>query len=121
MNCDFEPWKDVGPAMGIGQEVVITGVPTRITLAIKDGMAMAFLFYIDRPCPVCESGRHWEMFDIRWYGIDQAKWMHEFIRNGSPTNLRKVAEIIEGENVFKDTWEKIGPFPNAEAHLRGEG
>ena len=90
------------------RDVRVTGVPTKVTYAMQDGCTMLYWYMIQRPCPVCNSGWHWEMFDIRWFGVDADKWREIYL--GSPANhaLLAVREIIRDKNVFLEIANRVG-------------
>lgn len=85
----------------------VRNVPTKISVAVKNERSMLFWYMIQRPCPVCEAGAHWEMFDVRWFGVKDKEWIAKY--QGQPDKaLRAVKKLIRRKDVFREISERVG-------------
>ncbi|APU89227.1 hypothetical protein Rctr41k_15 [Virus Rctr41k] len=106
--CENLMWKNITAGNEWAVDAQIKNVPTVIAPALKDNSPMTFWFMVQRPCPVCESGRHWEMFDIRWFGVEQDAWIEKFICKSPRKLLQEVKEIIKDKDVFLEIANRLG-------------
>jgi hypothetical protein len=97
-------YKGIRPDMPMAlTNVKVNHVPTTITFALKDRHRMQFWYMIQRPCPRCKSGWHWEMFDIRWF-IAEQEWL-QITNQLFPMYgdiLKKVLAIVTDQEVFRE-------------------
>ena len=100
-------WQGIKAFAPAAIEARVRNVPTKITVAMKDGHSMMFWYMIQRPCPTCEAGAHWEMFDIRWFGVEQEEWIKKYIENSSLA-LHEVKKLIRKKDVFLEIANRLG-------------
>lgn len=100
-------WKGVKAFPQTAIDAQVRNVPTKLSVAVKDGYSMTFWYMLQRPCPVCKSGWHWEMFDIRWFGVEQEAWIKKYLGNPDLA-LQAVKKLIRKQNVFLEIANRVG-------------
>lgn len=100
-------WKGVKAFPQTAIDAQVRNVPTKLSVAVKDGHSMTFWYMIQRPCPTCKAGAHWEMFDIRWFGVEQEAWIKKYLGNPDLA-LRAVKKLIRKQDVFLEIANRIG-------------
>ena len=98
-------WKGVKAFPQTAIDAQVRSVPTKLSVAVKDGHSMTFWYMIQRPCPEC--GRHWEMFDIRWFGVKQEAWIKKYFGNPDLA-LQAVKKLIRRKDVFLEIANRMG-------------
>lgn len=100
-------WKGVKAFPQTAIDAQVRNVPTKLSAAVKDGYSMTFWYMIQRPCPTCKSGWHWEMFDIRWFGVEQEAWIKKYLGNPDLA-LQAVKKLIRKQDIFLEIANRIG-------------
>lgn len=104
--CKRNPmWKGVKAFPQTAIDAQVRNVPTKLSVAVKGGCSMTFWYMIQRPCPTC--GWHWEMFDIRWFGVEQEAWIKKYLGNPDLA-LQAVKKLIRKQDVLLEIANRMG-------------